>query len=146
MTYDVGRLWESLAQVEWSNPSQISQTGVHEGYRRNRADIRNVFAWLLSDFEPVKEVWISRIEPGGFIKPHRDAGPHYDRWQIPIQPAGTFTVNGIDIDQKPGVPFQVEHWEWHEIRNETDRPRIHLVIDRDVVVHKETTQFAVKGT
>lgn len=146
MIYDPKRLEASLTRVEWSKPSTIEETGVHHGYRRNHADIRDAFAWLLSDFEPVKEAWISHIDPGGYIRLHRDAGPHYERWQIPIQPAGTFTVDGVLIDQQPGVPFQVEHWKWHEVCNDSNCSRIHLVVDRDVVVRPEPTEFLVKGT
>ena len=88
------------------------------------------FRFVLQEFAPVYAAWVSCIEPGGLVHPHIDAGPYRERWQVPIQPAGV--MNGIEATA--GVPFRVEHWKPHSVENTGDRPRIHLVIDRNVVV------------
>lgn len=140
--YDVARLVASLKLVDGlSNPSTLEATKVHAGYRRNAKPVREAFGWVLDDFAPVKESWLSHIEPGGFILPHKDAAPWYERWQVPIIPAGYMRVDWEDIDQQAGVPFRVEHWEWHEVVNNTDHPRVHLIIDRDVIAHKGVADF-----
>lgn len=95
------------------------------------------FRFVLDSFAPVWSAWISRVEPGGLIHPHIDAGPYRERWQVPIQPAGL--MNGVEA--VAGVPFRVKQWEPHSVENATDRPRIHLVIDRDVVVDSRPTPF-----
>jgi hypothetical protein len=95
------------------------------------------FRFVLDVFAPVWVAWISRIEPGGLIHRHTDQGPYRERWQVPIQPAGL--MNGVEA--VAGVPFRVKQWEPHSVENSTDRARIHLVIDRDVVVDSRATPF-----
>ena len=128
----------SAASLELSKPSDRTvHDSFHHGYRRNKdRTFHEVFAWVLDDFAPVSTAWLSHILPGGDIPPHSDASPWLERWQIPIQPAGTFTIDGESVSQVAGVPFQVAHWTIHTVVNDTDRPRIHLVIDRDVVAHE----------
>lgn len=95
------------------------------------------FMFVLDSFAPVWTAWVSRVEPGGLIHRHIDAGPYRERWQVPIQPAGL--MNGAQA--VAGVPFRVEQWEPHSVENATDRARIHLVIDRDVIVDSRQTPF-----
>ena len=137
-TYPVDLLRESADRFQLSNPGPNSK--IHKGYRRNMENIRDHFGWVLEDFEPVVNAWLSYMEPHGYINSHKDAAPWYERWQVPIQPSGTFIVDGEELTQEPGVPFRVEHWKWHEVRV-GDRPRIHLVIDKDVVAHKGKGTF-----
>jgi hypothetical protein len=93
--------------------------------------------FVLDSFAPVWTAWVSRVEPGGLIHRHIDAGPYRERWQVPIQPAGL--MNGAEA--VAGVPFNVKQWEPHSVQNATDRARIHLVIDRDVIVDSRQTPF-----
>ena len=102
------------------------------------------FRFVLTAFAPVHAAWLSWIDPSGFIVPHRDAGPWRERWQVPIAAAGSFTM-GETFVPTDGQAFRVTHWEWHSVSNLTDRPRIHLVIDRDVVVDREPAPFALQG-
>lgn len=97
------------------------------------------FRFALDEFEPVWSAWLSWIEPGGFIVSHIDAGPHRERWQIPITTAGTLN----DVTAVDGFPFRVTHWEPHEVTNDTDRPRIHLVLDRDVIIRPAPARFSI---
>ena len=139
MTYPVDRLLASLEQIR-----DLSEPAVHEvhgGYRQSKRI--EPFGWVLMDYAPVKTAWLSWIEPGGYVKPHRDAAPWYERWQIPVITAGRMTINGVDVDQQPGVPFQVEHWLTHEVVNDTDHPRVHLVLDRKIIAHEGTAGFVL---
>jgi hypothetical protein len=97
------------------------------------------FQFVLKRFAPVHEVWLSFIDPGGFIVPHRDAGPYRERWQVPIIAAGCLS----GVDAADGVPFPVRHWERHFVRNDTEHPRVHIVIDRDVVLDVPSLPFEV---
>jgi hypothetical protein len=116
----------------WSLPSRIEQTKAHHGYRQIMVvaggDLRiPELAPLLEPYQPVAEAWLSWIDPGGYVVPHRDQGPHHERWQLPID--------------SPLAPFRVKQWESHEVRNTTDRPRVHLVIDRAVIACNERNPF-----
>lgn len=130
-------LHAALAEVrrDWSLPSQYETNGVHHGYQRivliqatRWWPTADPFRFALEQYSPIREAFISRLLPGGFIIPHRDAAPWYERWQIPIHAAGRFD----DMRPTDGVPFRVTHWQPHFVANDTDRPRVHLVIDRDI--------------
>jgi hypothetical protein len=62
--------------------------------------------------------------------PARRRRPLYERWQVPIHAAGRFD----DLRPVDGEPFRVTHWQPHSVVNDTDQPRVHLVIDRDVLL------------
>jgi hypothetical protein len=81
------------------------------------------------------------LEPGGYIVEHIDAGPYYERWQLPFTTGsyGTFT-------QQAGVPFPVRHYDWHHVANDADEPRISLVIDRDVPLPISSAPFSRRPT
>lgn len=130
--------------MAWSEPSTVAATGVHHGYRSSQLvdagrPRSTCFADVLAEFAPVYEAWVSWIDPGGFILLHCDAGPYRERWQVPISTAGGGPC-GRAVD---GQPFRVHQWEPHHVVNDTGRPRIHLVIDRDVIVDDSLTPFTV---
>lgn len=141
MRFDPARLREALAEVPadvWSLPSAYSVTRVHHGYSTakvcgSRTEPAGPFGWVVDEFAPVAAAWLARLEPGGFIAPHRDRGPWFERWHVPIWTAGEWGDGHVP---EPGVAFQVRHWEPHSVWNPTDRPRTHLIIDRDVQVDR----------
>jgi hypothetical protein len=130
--------------------STIQATGVHHGYRqvtlvdsgihRSAADL---WRWVLDGFAPVRDAWLSCIDPGGFVLLHRDAAPYYERWQVPVQPAGWMEQDGRQQEAQSGLPFRVEHWKPHSVRNDFARPRIHLVVDRDIALNLPAQPFEV---
>lgn len=133
---------ERIPAEAWSLPSTFAETGVHHGYRRVvlvESGYRREawFGFVLDQFAPVFSAWLSWIDAGGFIRPHCDAGPYRQRWQIPVRTAGTFDGRRAT----DGVPFVVEHWQRHRVDNPTDRPRVHLVVDRDLIANPETGSF-----
>ena len=147
--YDVDKLFESLELVKFNKPSdrKAHPGAFHHGYRRNvQRNVNDAFGWVFEDFDPIDISWVSHIDPGGDIPPHKDASPWLERWQIPIQPAGTFIIDGEEVEQIAGVPFQVQHWTFHHVTNDTDRARIHLIIDRDVVAHEGKGEFVDGGS
>src|SRR5215216_5394061 len=77
--FDRVQLLEAFRQIpfaSWSLPSTFAETGVHHGYRRVVLAELDPFRWVLNRFEPIREAWLSWIDPGGFIVPHADKGPH----------------------------------------------------------------------
>lgn len=134
-----------LRAVDWSQPSTLAQSGVHHGYRQIQIQPGSPFGFVYKDFEPVKTAWLSRIDPGGFVNLHRDAGPYRERWQIPIYPNGSISYDdGTGPAAVAGVPFQVEHWRWHRVDvPAAGEARIHVVLDRDVVVDPTVSGFEV---
>lgn len=133
-----------------SRQSTFEQTGVHHGYRRcsvvSNGQLREPrFADLLAPLGPVRTAWLSWIEPGGFIVEHIDAGPHFERWQIPLSEAGVLLQDGVPVVHEVGVPFRVRHDRWHSVDNRTgDAPRVSLVVDRDMPVNLERTPLRIR--
>jgi len=142
MRLDPGLLLTALAGVPptaWSQPSSYTETGVHHGYRRvvlvsacRRQEHAELFDFVWDVLDPVRDAWLSWIDPGGFVIPHRDPGPWLQRWQVPIAAAGQWRSPDDTFTPRPGVAFPVEHWLPHAVVNRGDTPRIHIVADRDV--------------
>jgi hypothetical protein len=151
--FDVAQLREALHEVrggDWSLPSTFAQTGTQHGYRRLQlvdhgyflADAAP-FAFVFDEFAPIHISWISWIDPGGFIVPHHDRGPYYERWHVPIYSAGWTEQYDERMEPEDGVPLRVKHWLKHEVSNPSDRPRVHLIIDRAVRVDVPTQPFKI---
>jgi hypothetical protein len=146
-TFPADALHQALSVVPdgaWGQTSTLAQSGTHDGYRTlslvqpdGVQPFAVVFQFVLVEFAPVYQAWLSWLDPGGFILPHVDAGPYRERWQVPIAPAGV--LSGIEAEA--GVAFRVRHFEPHSVSNETDRPRVHIVIDRDLVVNAASVPF-----
>ena len=147
--FDPARLTAALAAVPgdaWSQPSTFAVTKVHEGYRSlsvviggNLQPVAAGFGFVIDHFAPVWSAFLAWIEPGGFVRKHRDAGPYRERWHVPIVTAGLTT----GIPGEVGVPFQVHHWEWHDVDNPTDHPRIHLIVDRVAIANPAKTPWTM---
>lgn len=145
--FDPGQLRAALAGVPeeaWSLPSTYRDTGVHHGYRRvvlvsagKPQPHAQLFEVVWEALTPVADAWLSWIEPGGFIVPHRDAGPWRERWQVPIEPSGQWCGQPTPVEA-----FTVRHWEPHMVTNRGPRPRIHIVVDRDIRVGPDPEPFA----
>jgi hypothetical protein len=145
-TFPAGELTACLAAIPhtaWGETSTLQQSGTHHGYRTasliqpdGPQSLAHIFQPVLEAFQPVYQAWVSWLEPGGYILPHIDAGPYRERWQVPIIPGA---LN--DWQSEAGVAFPVSHWEPHSVVNDTDRPRVHLVIDRASVLDESPILF-----
>lgn len=130
MRFDPDRLRRSLeaARPQWSGASHLSQNNVHHGYSRAHASAHH-FGWVFDQFDaPVRQATLTRLDPGGFILPHRDAGPFFERWQVPIIPAGVW---GDGFAPSAGVAHRVSHWLPHSVWNTGVRARVVLLVDLD---------------
>jgi hypothetical protein len=132
-----------------SAPSDIAENGAHHGYRRavvvnGGARYIPAIADMLTEFTPIRECWVSWIDPGGYILEHVDGGPYLERWQIPLTDAGVLIQDGEPVAHEVGVPFRVHQDRWHSVRNDSDLPRVSLVIDRDIPSGAPSAPFRLK--
>lgn len=112
--------------ANYNQPTQYSKNGASH----LRSGAQTAHKWAKEIPGPYRAVWFAKLDPGGFAVPHIDAGkPFYDRWHIPITPAGFFWEDGV-MYEAPEEPFRVRHWLPHAVGNPTDRVRIHLMVDR----------------
>jgi hypothetical protein len=142
--FDPVALRDALSRVPeaaWSLPSSYRATGAHHGYRRVVLEELEPFRFVLAEFDPIHNAWLSCIDPGGYIVRHRDKGPHHERWQVPIVTAGWMEQDDRRSTAVDGVPFRVEQWKWHAVGNPTRHARIHLVIDRDIIADPTIEPF-----
>jgi hypothetical protein len=133
----------AVPELAWGQPQPDTEP-TNPGYRTSPLMVAGrythnapPFRSVLVGFAPVWAAWLAEVPAGGRINPHIDQGPYYERWHVPITPGSTF--NGQPV--QPGVPFPVRHWETHWVENLTGRPRVHLVIDRDIPVGVPSAPF-----
>jgi hypothetical protein len=119
---------KGVENVDWGEPTDFaSHLASHRRYTTQASP-----TLALPEIDgPYKAVFWAKLGAGGFIVPHIDAGPYYERWHIPVQPAGMFWE--LDTYFQPTEPFQVRHWLPHAVWNPTDTDRIHLIVDRDII-------------
>lgn len=149
--FDTDRLSAALSRIpneSWSLASAYRDTGVHHGYRRvvlvsagHWQPHADLFGFVWDALNPVWDAWLSWIEPGGFIVPHRDPGPWRERWQVPISPSGQWCGKET-FEPTAGNAFMVEHWAPHAVANRGATPRIHLVVDRNIHIDRDAEPFA----
>lgn len=74
------------------------------------------------------------LKAGGVIQPHVDAGDYLDvsrRNHIPIitNPKVFFGIEGGWLNMLEGECWEINNMLTHEVRNESDQDRVHLLID-----------------
>lgn len=83
--------------------------------------------------EQVGRVIVARLNPGGHIKAHKDYGPYhdfYDRFHLCISGAGCYFRCGREtVKMLPGEVWWFRNNDEHEVHNDSDRPRDHVVVD-----------------
>lgn len=89
--------------------------------------------------EELGRVLVVSLKPGGFIVPHADEGAyadHYERFHLSIQSklgnrffSETFQECGEFVHMKPGEIWWFNHKRPHWVINQSDAPRIHLIVD-----------------
>lgn len=94
------------------------------------------FAEVLASFQcQLESVRLLSLAPGSEIKEHSDPQTAYEygvfRLHVPVQSGGdvSFTVDGCELDMKPGDCWYASFHLPHSVRNNGSTHRIHLVID-----------------
>lgn len=87
----------------------------------------------------VGRVFIAKLKPGGVVIPHQDYGmyaDHFERFHLVLSSdeGNVFFVqdtygNRESKHMKPGELYWFNHKETHWAKNESSRPRMHLIID-----------------
>ncbi len=117
-----------MRSIEWTPVSNYEDNEISHLRKTAKADPST----QVKLDPPIHRIWWAALEPGGFVVPHIDAGPpFYERWHFPVEPAGFFWEDGEYFE--PTEPFMVRHWLPHAVWNPTDKPRIHLMAEREVV-------------
>lgn len=129
---DYSTLERMLYDLEWTKPAVYGQHRVaHLRSTARIIDRPKVAAWIADYLDPpYHNFWFAKIDPGGFVAPHIDTGPYMQRWHFPVKPAGFFWQDGETWEMDRA--FMVKHWLPHAVWNPTDRPRIHLMVERDI--------------
>lgn len=95
--------------------------------------------YLLSVFNTfqcqVETFRIHALDPGAGIRPHRDIGYSFEhgkvRLHIPVQTNDKveLLLENTPVKMKEGECWYCNFHVLHEVRNNSDQPRIHLIID-----------------
>jgi hypothetical protein len=77
---------------------------------------------------------LTRLPPGGRIKPHADGGyslARCHRVHVPVESSAacTFQVGGTSVAMQPGEVWEINNRLTHAVSNDGDAPRIHLILD-----------------
>ena len=136
-----------LDTIDWSNPSTYAETGVHHGYATAKMILPPGDWGLEPNPEPVEKAWWAKLDPGGFIVPHIDAGPWVERWHYPESGAGRVRQSGWPgrvgpwTVTAPSIPYRMNHHLPHAVWNDGDEPRIILIVEYDFPVDQPTTDL-----
>ena len=115
-------------------------------YEKNDVEILNklqpILKQIVSDikkfyrYENLKltAILFSELKKGGIIPEHSDAGKMlttHHRIHIPLvsDPAVKFTLDHKDYYLEPGHGYEINNQLTHEVRNESNIDRIHMLID-----------------
>jgi hypothetical protein len=84
--------------------------------------------------QDIGRVMLVELKPGGVVDAHWDEGPyaaHYQRFHIVItsEPGNVFHCGGEAVWMQPGQAWWFDHRATHLVRNESQAPRIHLIVD-----------------
>lgn len=84
--------------------------------------------------EHLSRVMVVSLKAGGFITPHRDEGSYAAetvRLHVSLQSdeGNVFTCGFEAVHMRPGDVWWFDHHTKHEVRNNSERERIHLIVD-----------------
>ncbi|WP_347467517.1 aspartyl/asparaginyl beta-hydroxylase domain-containing protein [Burkholderia stagnalis] len=84
--------------------------------------------------ERLGRVMVNKIAPGGHIFPHADTKEHaeyYSRFHIVIKsrPGNVFRCESEQVHMQPGEVWWFNNALEHEVTNNSDDDRIHVVVD-----------------
>jgi hypothetical protein len=140
---DLADGWTAVPLVSHDGTMDSTQSqfvGVWGQYKRTAiCQQLPYFSEVLDAFKcPHGRIRIMKMLPGTIIRPHRDiksevANYAFDqvRLHIPIftNPEVIFSVGGENLNLKPGHLYYVNFSKLHYVRNDSDKIRVHLVLD-----------------
>ena len=99
--------------------------------------------------EQIGRVLVTRLHPGGKIGAHKDFGEYhnfYDRFHICIGGKGCHFRSGKEVvKMMPGEVWWFYNNVEHEVWNESDSERDHIVIDLKLKGDKMATRKSIEG-
>lgn len=99
-------------------------------------EVYQLVQWLarMMRSEQIGRVMVARLKSNGHILPHKDYGPyhdHYDRFHICL-PGGDgcyFRTGREIVKMMPGEVWWFYNIDEHEVWNDTDHARTHIIVD-----------------
>lgn len=96
--------------------------------------IRNNYDWPGGSPGYFNRVILARLNPRGTIPRHRDGGDslarsHRHHMAVTTNPLVEFFVGGQKHYFAPGDVWEINNRAPHEVRNLSDLPRVHLIVD-----------------
>ena len=99
--------------------------------------------------EQIGRVLVTELASGGHIKQHRDFGPYhdfYDRFHLVLGGKGCHFRCGREIVKMlPGEVWTFNNRDVHEVWNDSDTPRYHIVVDFKLRDNRVTRWPIVEG-
>ncbi len=98
-------------------------------------EVYSAVQWLSQAMrsEQIGRVMVARLVSNGHVKPHCDGGAYYDfydRFHICLSGAGCyFRVGRETVKMLPGEVYWFRNNDEHEVWNDTDTPRDHVIVD-----------------
>lgn len=98
-------------------------------------EVYKVVSWLSQRLgaEQVGRVLVARLNASGHVGPHKDYGPYhdyYDRFHLCIGGEGClFRCGDETVRMLPGEIWWFHNNDEHEVWNQSDQPRDHIIVD-----------------
>jgi hypothetical protein len=123
--------------LKYSPKSNEYSPEKHQHYEQFSSDIMEICKIVGESIGQVSETssMLTRMNPGGIIKPHKDQGlvtRNTHRIHIPIVTNSLcfFTVGGISMNLKPGEIWVIDNTDRvHKVDNGGSTHRIHMIVD-----------------
>ena len=123
--------------LKYSPKSDGCSAEKHKHYEQFSSDIAKICKIVGESIGQVSEIssMLTRMNPGGLIKPHKDQGLVHRRTHrihIPIitNSLCSFTVGGISKNLKPGEIWVIDNTNRvHRVDNNGSTHRIHMIVD-----------------
>lgn len=97
--------------------------------------LKPIIFWLMAEVwgEMLGGVLITRISPGGEIKPHKDSSWHvdyFDKFYVSIEapPGAIFFDQEDSIEPKEGEVWRYDNKRIHWVKNNSKRDRVTLIV------------------
>ena len=116
------KFFNIATSMEHKNPTQACQGSIAD---------------LVTQLEQLglypRRVRVSCLRAGAKSLVHKDAddGEYMARIHVPLitNPACVFISNGTNLYMEPGKAYMVWVNDWHQIRNDSDQDRYHIIMD-----------------
>ena len=130
--------WNSLT-IHGISPSITTEQEGHHAWTSVADQCPNTKQWIEQNFiinQHTRRIRFMLLEPGGYIMPHKDRDIHkLKEINVAItNPKGCVfrMLERGDIPFEPGKAFILDIANRHMIHNDSDQPRLHIILHTDI--------------